>query len=71
MFLYKGGKEAVDPAVDEEAEALAIIAAAVEIVLSSRPQSKPQLEQDLPRWRFSGRWWNEPIAVKRSHFTEF
>lgn len=51
----------------DDAEVLAIISAAVGVLLSSRPPSQSPLEQDVPNWRFSGRWWNEPIAVRRSH----
>jgi hypothetical protein len=47
---------------DEEAAA---IAAAIECAW---PRSVPlAIEADPPtQWRFSGRWWNKPVAASRS-----
>jgi len=46
-----------DPAV------LAAIVAAVEEAWP-RPAPRPA-RQGPPAWRFSGRWWNEPVATRR------
>ena len=46
---------------DEEAAA---IAAAIEL---SWPRAAvgPSAVAQPPRWRFAGRWWTKPIAVRR------
>ncbi|MDA3038980.1 MAG: hypothetical protein O3C27_05505 [Actinomycetota bacterium] len=45
---------------DEEAAA---IAAALEF---SWPRSAAEpLDNTVPRWRFSGRWWAKPVATVR------
>jgi len=44
-------------------EEVAAIAAAIEV---SWPQAVVVLaELEPPRWRFAGRWWTKPIAVRR------
>jgi hypothetical protein len=45
---------------DEEAAA---IAAAIELAWP-RAVTAPAVEP--PRWRFAGRWWTKPIAVRRA-----
>ncbi len=48
---------------DEEAAA---IIAAVQVVMSSlAAPAAPARPQGPPRWRFSGRWWSRPVAVRR------
>ena len=47
----------------QEDEAAAI-AAAVTLALSA---AAPEPEvKEIPRWRFSGRWWSAPITSRRS-----
>jgi hypothetical protein len=43
-------------------EELAAIVAAVEVTWP-RPVAVPAAE--LPRWRFSGRWWTKPVPLRR------
>lgn len=53
---------AVSPApTDEEAAA---IVAAIEV---SWPRAGAPVEPDteMPRWRFSGRWWTKPLPSRR------
>lgn len=46
---------------DEEAAA---IAAAIEV---TRPVAVAEARAELEsRWRFSGRWWSRPVALRRS-----
>jgi hypothetical protein len=45
-----------------EEEAAAIVAA-IEAVWP-RPAAAMD-EKRLPRWRFSGRWWNRPVPARR------
>ena len=45
---------------DEEAAA---IAAAIEVAWP-RAVAAPAVETP-PRWRFAGRWWTKPIAIRR------
>jgi hypothetical protein len=49
-------------ATDEEAAA---IAAAVEL-LWPRPVTQPRDDSRAPVWRFSGRWWSQPIPLRRA-----
>jgi hypothetical protein len=46
------------------AEEAAAIAAAIELAW---PRSVVVLESEVkpPAWRFSGRWWAKPVAVRR------
>ncbi len=46
---------------DEEAAAIAVAVAAV---LSGGGDDDEAAPAD-PRWRFSGRWWNRPLAMGR------
>ena len=46
---------------DEEAAA---IVAAVELAWPRPVVTEPQ--QRPPRWRFSGRWWSQPIPLRRA-----
>ena len=39
---------------------LAAIVAAVELVWPRPPAPAPALTTGANRWRFSGRWWNDP-----------
>ena len=48
-----------DEPSDEE---LAAIAAVIEVTWP-RPIAVPTTE--LPRWRFSGRWWTKPVPLRR------
>jgi hypothetical protein len=48
----------VDPAV------LAAIALAVDKVWP-RPTDTPQWRGGNDGWRFSGRWWNQPVSLRR------
>jgi hypothetical protein len=43
-------------------EELAAIVAAIEVTWP-RPAVVPAAE--LPRWRFSGRWWTKPVPLRR------
>jgi hypothetical protein len=43
-------------------EELAAIVAAIEVTWP-RPIVVPTNE--LPRWRFSGRWWTKPVPLRR------
>ena len=43
-------------------EELAAIVAAIEVT-APRPVALPAAE--LPRWRFSGRWWTKPVPLRR------
>jgi hypothetical protein len=54
VVVARGG----DP-TDEE---LAAMVAAIEVTWP-RPVSAPAAE--LPRWRFSGRWWTKPVPLRR------
>jgi hypothetical protein len=46
---------------DEEAVA---IAAAIEVAWPRA--AAPDDEPTTPRWRFSGRWWGKPVALRRN-----
>lgn len=45
---------------DEEAAA---IVAAVEVAW---PRAAGGPSPETPRWRFSGRWWSQPIPLRRT-----
>ncbi|MDA8080793.1 MAG: hypothetical protein M0Z96_04165 [Actinomycetota bacterium] len=60
--------EFADGLPDDE-EAAAIISVAVREILSRRKSIKNQVAQDELAWRFSGRWWNQPVAVGRKRPT--
>jgi hypothetical protein len=47
---------------DPSDEELAAIVAAIEVTWP-RPVVAPAA--DLPRWRFSGRWWTKPVPLRR------
>jgi hypothetical protein len=49
----------IDPAV------LVAIALAVEKVWP-RPAESPQWRGGNNGWRFSGRWWNQPVPLRRA-----
>jgi len=51
-------------APEPDARVLAVIAAAAETVW---PRPAPPDEQDPAHqsWRFSGRWWNKPLPLRR------
>ncbi len=44
---------------DDEAVAIAV---ALSMLWSSEPDDEPMPSVD-PRWRFSGRWWNQPTPM--------
>lgn len=46
-----------------EPEELAAIIAAVEMTWPRPVVANPH--QEIPRWRFSGRWWSKPLPVRR------
>jgi hypothetical protein len=51
---------AADPEpTDEE---LAAIVAAIEVTW---PRPVAVAGAELPRWRFSGRWWTKPVPLRR------
>jgi hypothetical protein len=52
----------IDPAV------LAAIAMAVEKVWP-RPPDAPEWRRGNDGWRFSGRWWNQPVSLRRERPT--
>ena len=54
--------EIAPAATDEEAAA---IAAAVE-VLWPRPAGVPAADPRPSVWKFSGRWWSQPIPLRRA-----
>ncbi len=62
--------EFADGLPDDE-EAVAIITAAVREILSRRGSLQTQVAQDELAWRFSGRWWNQPVATGRKRPTLF
>jgi hypothetical protein len=43
---------------------MAAIVAAIEVAWPRPAAAAP--ETDAPRWRFSGRWWAQPVASRRS-----
>ena len=45
------------------AEEAAAIVAAAQIAW---PGGEPAPTAPTPRWRFSGRWWTQPIPLRRS-----
>ena len=49
----------VDPAV------VAAIAIAVDRAWP-RPMAAPEWRQGNDGWRFSGRWWNQPVPLRRA-----
>jgi hypothetical protein len=42
----------------------AAIAAAVQVVLAGVATGGPE-PGEMPRWRFSGRWWSKPVPQRR------
>ncbi|NNN18724.1 MAG: hypothetical protein HKL84_02595 [Acidimicrobiaceae bacterium] len=60
--------DVADGQLDDEA-AVAVITAAVMEILSKRKSGQNPVPQDPSGWRFSGRWWNEPITLGRSRPT--
>ena len=46
-------------------EELAAIVAAVEMAWP-RPVLVEEAPEELPAWRFSGRWWSKPHTVQRA-----
>lgn len=49
---------------DPGPEEAAAIAAAVQVVLSAGAAG-PAEQAEMPRWRFSGRWWSKPVPQRR------
>jgi hypothetical protein len=43
-------------------EELAAIVAAIEVTW---PRPVAVANAELPRWRFSGRWWTKPVPLRR------
>ena len=44
-------------------EAAAIVAA---IVAATPSGGAPAAAPEMPRWRWSGRWWSKPVAQRRT-----
>ena len=44
-------------------EAAAIVAA---IVAATPSGGAPEARTEVPRWRWSGRWWSRPVPVRRT-----
>jgi hypothetical protein len=55
VVMVEGDREPSD-------EELAAMVAAIEATWP-RPVAVPTAE--LPRWRFSGRWWTKPVPLRR------
>jgi hypothetical protein len=55
VVMVEGDREPSD-------EELAAMVAAIEVTWP-RPVAVPTAE--LPRWRFSGRWWTKPVPLRR------
>ena len=49
---------------DPTPEEAAAIVAAVEVAWPRAGGGEPSIE--VPRWRFSGRWWSQPIPLRRN-----
>ena len=47
---------------DPSDEELAAIVAAIEVTW---PRAVAAPAAELPRWRFSGRWWTKPVPLRR------
>jgi hypothetical protein len=47
---------------DPSDEELAAIVAAIEV---TRPRAFAAPAAELPRWRFSNRWWTKPVPLRR------
>ena len=47
---------------DPTPEEAAAIVAAVEVAW---PSGDALPREEIPRWRFSGRWWTQPIPLRR------
>lgn len=52
----------VKPTPAEE-EMAAIVAAVAAVWPKAAPSTQDR--RDIPRWRFSGRWWTKPVPVRR------
>jgi hypothetical protein len=48
---------------DPDDEEVAAILAAIEVAWP-RPVAAPE-QEEMPRWRFSGRWWRKPVPQRR------
>jgi hypothetical protein len=48
---------------DPSDEEMAAIVAAVEVAWPHGAVT--EAEEQLPRWRFSGRWWVKPVPARR------
>ncbi len=48
---------------DPTPEEAAAIVAAVQV---GWPQGESAPPTETPRWRFSGRWWSQPIPLRRN-----
>jgi len=48
-----------------EPEMLAVVAAAAALLLAPRAAPTGVPGDDRSAWRFSGRWWNGPVAARR------
>lgn len=46
-------------------EEMAAILAAIEVAWPKPVISAAAAPNELPRWRFAGRWWTKPIPVRR------
>ena len=53
------------PSVEPTDEEMAAILAAIEVAWPKPVISAAVPTNELPRWRFAGRWWTKPIPVRR------
>ncbi|MEZ5270350.1 MAG: hypothetical protein R2789_18000 [Microthrixaceae bacterium] len=44
-------------------EAAAIVAA---VTLATSQNGSTEEAPEIPRWRFSGRWWSAPVSMRRA-----
>jgi hypothetical protein len=62
------GSLGLRPRPEIEPAVLAAIALAVEKVWPRAPDT-PQWRRGNDGWRFSGRWWNQPVSLRRERPT--
>ena len=60
MTLRRPEVVSVKPAVDGD------VLGAIELaVVEVWPKPEPRTGDQAPAWRFSGRWWSQPAALRR------
>jgi hypothetical protein len=50
----------VSPEADQ-----AVVAAIAQALIEVWPKAPPPEREESPAWRFSGRWWAQPAALRR------